>query len=386
MKSSFHRIAAWLTAIVLIALLATPIAALGVIDPNQAVSFSISYRVDGKPIQGVRFSVYQIASMNEQGSIRLTEPFSTLPVRLPDGNAEEEWRILATTLEGYIQSRQMMPTDVGTTDASGALSFPNEVERLPHGVYLVLGEPRTIGSTVYLPTPSIVMLPGIDALTQEWTYDIPIEPKTEIRNNPVLPEQPVYTMREVIKEWKDDGHQSARPSSITVQLLRNGILYDTVTLSEANQWHYTWEQLDNWASWTLTEQVPAGYTVTVEQKGITFLVTNTFGNDASNPSQTTGSDIQQSGSTPPGETSGTPPTTDASGASDTPTTSGTPGGSEVSDPSHPSTSVPGDRPQTTPDSPNLPQTGMLWWPVPVFAVVGCLCLMAGVLIARHHHE
>lgn len=386
MKSSFYRIAAWLTAIVLIALLATPIAALGVIDPNQAVSFSISYRVDGKPLQGVRFSVYQIASMNEQGSIRLTEPFSTLPVRLPDGNAEEEWRILATTLEGYIQSRQMTPTDVGTTDASGALSFPHKAERLPHGVYLVLGEPRTIGSTVYLPTPSIVMLPGIDALTQDWTYDIPIEPKTEIRNNPVLPEQPVYTMREVIKEWKDDGHQSARPSSITVQLLRNGILYDTVTLSEANQWHYTWEQLDNWASWTLTEQVPAGYTVTVEQKGITFLVTNTFGNDASNPSQTTGSDIQQSGSTPPGESSGTPPTTDASGASDTPTTSGTPGGSEVSDPSHPSISVPGDRPQTTPDSPNLPQTGMLWWPVPLFAVVGCLCLMAGVLIARHHHE
>lgn len=385
MKSSFYRIAAWLTAIVLIALLATPIAALGVIDPNQAVSFSISYRVDGRPLQGVRFSVYQIASMNEQGSIRLTEPFATLPVRLPDGNAEEEWRILATTLEGYIQSRQMTPTDVGTTDASGALSFPNEAERLPHGVYLVLGEPRTIGNTVYIPSPSIVMLPGIDALTQDWTYDILIEPKTEIRNNPVSPEQPVYTMREVIKEWKEDGHQSSRPSSITVQLLRNGILYDTVTLSEENQWHYTWDQLDNWASWTLTEQVPAGYTVTIEQKGIAFLVTNTF-NDASNPSQTTGSDIQQSGSTLPEESSGTPPTTDASGNPDTPITSDTPGGSDTSDPSHSSASVPGDRPQTTPDSPNLPQTGMLWWPVPLFAVVGCLCLMAGVLMARHHHE
>lgn len=375
MKSIFYRVSAWLTAIVLIALLVTPIAALDVIDPEQAVLFSISYRVDGRPLQGIRFSVYQIASMDAQGSIRLIAPFSELPVRLPDGNAVEEWRILATTLEGYIQSKQMTPTDVGTTDTSGALSFPHGVERLAHGVYLVLGESCTIGNTVYVPTPSIVMLPAIDALTQDWNYEITIEPKTEIRRIPTSSEQPVFTMREVIKEWKDDGHELSRPASITVHLLKNGIVYDTVTLSDENQWHYTWDQLDSWASWTLTEEVPSGYTVSIQQKGITFLVTNAYTSDSSEPSQTTGGGSDQPGSSSPGEISGTTVSSDL------------PGGSDATSPSsQPSSSVPGDHSQTSPDSPSLPQTGMLWWPVPMFAVGGCICLMAGVLIARHKHE
>jgi len=37
---------------------------------------------------------------------------------------------------------------------------------------------------------------------------------------------------------------------------------------------------------------------------------------------------------------------------------------------------------TTPTPPSLPQTGQLWWPVPVLAAAGLFCLVLGLLRRR----
>ncbi len=39
-----------------------------------------------------------------------------------------------------------------------------------------------------------------------------------------------------------------------------------------------------------------------------------------------------------------------------------------------------------PDEPKLPQTGMLWWPVPLLAAAGLLLLLAGVLAGRNEKK
>ena len=62
-----------------------------------------------------------------------------------------------------------------------------------------------------------------------------------------------------------------------VQLLRDGKVYDTVTLNEGNNWRHTWTGLDDDYTWRVVEyKTPEGYTVTVERQGITFVMTNTW--------------------------------------------------------------------------------------------------------------
>ena len=123
--------------------------------------------------------------------------------------------------------------------------------------------------------------------------------------------------------WDDDGNEASRPNYIVVQLLGNGEVVDTVVLSEQNNWEYTWEELDETVLWQVVERnVSDGYTVTVVQEGITFVVTNTK---------------------PPVE----------------------PG---------PSPSVPPD------DQPWLPQTGMLQWPVLALVGAGGLLVVIGLVV------
>lgn len=123
--------------------------------------------------------------------------------------------------------------------------------------------------------------------------------------------------RRALKIWKDEGNEDKRPQDVTVQLLCDGRIYEEQVLNASNNWSYTWEGLDAAHDWQLTEkEVPDNYTVTVTQQEITFTVTNT--ND--NP--------------PP------PP----------------------------------------PDEPTLPQTGMLWWPVPVLAGTGAVALFFGIFL------
>ena len=89
------------------------------------------------------------------------------------------------------------------------------------------------------------------------------------------------TERSVSKVWDDNDNQDGkRPASVSVNLYADSVLKDTVTLNEANQWTYTWEQLDkNKAGeeidYTVEEaDVPAGYAADISRSGNAFVITN----------------------------------------------------------------------------------------------------------------
>ncbi len=90
---------------------------------------------------------------------------------------------------------------------------------------------------------------------------------------PESPEEPHNVI--VNKVWNDNGH--VRPESITVHLLRDGVVYDTVTLNAAGNWSYAWANMDPGFSWTVEEEVPAGYTASysVDASGTVTTVVNT---------------------------------------------------------------------------------------------------------------
>ena len=91
---------------------------------------------------------------------------------------------------------------------------------------------------------------------------------------------PSKTKVQVTKKWDDANNQDGiRPASITVRLYKDGVPTDqTLELSEANQWHGTFENLDvNAAGKALNytvkeENVPEGYTLSIDDKDPAHLV------------------------------------------------------------------------------------------------------------------
>ena len=132
------------------------------------------------------------------------------------------------------------------------------------------------------------------------------------------------TKLRALKIWKKD-QKEKRPTSVTVELLRkdaNG----KVTVVDSQ----IWENLSSQASWSVSEkEVPSGYTVSIRQQGSTVMVTNT----AKNPEQTEN------------------------------------GGNN--------TGKPGQK---------LPQTGQLWWPLPLLLLAGVSCLMIGRVLRNSGDE
>ena len=78
----------------------------------------------------------------------------------------------------------------------------------------------------------------------------------------------------VQKRWVLD-NGGTRTNSVTVQLLRNGQVYSEATLNGRNNWVYTWENLDEDATWTVRESnVPSGFTSSVSHVSNFWIVTN----------------------------------------------------------------------------------------------------------------
>lgn len=80
----------------------------------------------------------------------------------------------------------------------------------------------------------------------------------------------------VNKVWDDDADADGiRPSSVDVQLLADGTVIDTVTLSEANSWRHTWSNLEVGPDYSVEEvNVPDGYEDSVTNAGMVWTITN----------------------------------------------------------------------------------------------------------------
>lgn len=110
---------------------------------------------------------------------------------------------------------------------------------------------------------------------------------TNTRDMDEAEDNPITTSLTVKKVWEDNDSVD-RPRAVTVQLYRAGESYgEIVTLSAANDWCYTWDNLDSSYTWTVTEvNVPVGYDMSVSNKGNSWIITNRK-NDPENPPKDT---------------------------------------------------------------------------------------------------
>lgn len=131
------------------------------------------------------------------------------------------------------------------------------------------------------------------------------------------------TSIEVMKIWKDSENKKSRPSEVTIELLRDGKSYDTVKLNVKNNWKYQWSDLSSENRWTIREKdTSSSYRVEYSKTGNKVYVINHYKK------------------------------TDISEKKD------------------------------TPKKTKLPQTGQLWWPVPILAIIGFAVWMIGWMKRR----
>ena len=261
----------------LLALLMLPITAYaaGSIDKTRDVTLTISYQDQDTPLTGAEFRIYLVATVAETGELTVTEAFKQFHVDIR-GKNDAAWRDLASTLEGYVLRDGVTATDSGTTGRDGKLSFPTGSKKLTQGLYLVLGQRHTQGGYRYDAAPFMVMLPSLDAEKNEWSYAVSVTPKYDRSG---VPSGSSTVTRKVLKVWDDAGNKELRPQEVVVQLLRDGAVYDTVTLNAENNWRHTWTGLKDRYTWTVVEKELKDYTVTVAREGTTFVVTNTYAPD-----------------------------------------------------------------------------------------------------------
>lgn len=285
--------------------------------------------------EGVYFHLYQVGTPDGDGWT-LTGQFDGYSVKLPERkDSAETWRSAAATLAAYAALDALTPDDTQATD-SGAVRFSG----LDAGLYLVAGEEHTQGNTTYTPVPAL--------LAVEEDLDVQMKSEEETTTPDPGGGDDDVTYR-VVKVW--EGGEEERRESVTVQLIRNGKPDRTVTLSDANSWSYTWISSPS-TNWQVAElDVPDGFVVSVDRENRVFTVTNTYEEEIPDEPSPGGGDPDE------------PDEPDEPG--------------EPDEPDIPDEPVPGGPGEPgEPSEPDLPQTGQLWWPVPVL-----LCVGAGFLIA-----
>ena len=234
---------------------------------EQACSLELEYSKDDAGFSGLEIRIYRVADLSGSGEYALCAPFDDLPVKIQGITSQKEWRDAADTLAAYAISGNMEPRQTGVTDSGGRVLF----SQLDWGIYLVLGTEAKRDGCVYRFENFCIFLPtpGTDG---SWEHAVRAKPKCTVTQEP---EEPGLCSYQVVKLWKDTGLRALRPEYITVDILQNGILRETVKLSADNGWCYSWTAPEDGSLWTVVERdVPDAYTVVITSSGTTFTLTN----------------------------------------------------------------------------------------------------------------
>lgn len=263
------RILRFAAALLMLCICLEPLSAhaLGTVDVAQKCSLRLEYSHSGIGFENLKIEIYRVAEVFTDGDYSLIAPFDQFPVKIHGVETQKEWRDAANTLAAYIDADRITPTRTGKTDGSGIVSFHG----LKTGLYLVKGlqvqeEEGTYGFEnfcIFLPTPA----DGVQ------NYDVYAKPKSIFTPKE---EEPEVAEFKVVKLWKDSGSRSSRPKNVSVDILKNGTLWKSVTLNQDNSWSYSWSAEKDGSSWSVVEKnVPSRYTVVISRSAGVFTVTNT---------------------------------------------------------------------------------------------------------------
>ncbi|MCM1544993.1 MAG: Cna B-type domain-containing protein [Ruminococcus sp.] len=254
-KESIKKIMLILMICVLMLSVSVPAFAQSEIDLSKKGSVSVSLRDGDKALASAEITLYQVANIIQKGSIyeySFVDSFAGCGLSTNDFSNDKA----AETLFKFVQSKKIIGISE-KNDANGIAVFSN----LPLGMYLAVQTGSVAGYADC--SPFLVSVP----LNQSgvFVYDVDATPKTDVVRLVDI---------SVKKVWNDDGKN--RPQSVTIELLKDDDVIETVVLSKKNSWRHTWKQLPYSDLWSVKEiNVPLDYTPTYKQSCMEFTVTNT---------------------------------------------------------------------------------------------------------------
>ncbi len=235
------------------------------VDTEKSSSLTIVYKAGEKLYSGLEIKTYRVADVSQDGVYTLSGDFKNYPVSIYNVRSQAEWRNISSTLAAYAVADKLETVSPAVTDSEGRVKYEN----LRPGMYLTLSVRYSSENEIVTFENVLSVLPRPDdsGVNQ---YDVTAYPKHE-KATPT--KQPVEY--KVVKQWKDAGESEERPSEVTVDILKDGVLQKTVELSSATNWSYTWEAPDDGSVWSSVERnIPKGYYVTSVENNKTFIITN----------------------------------------------------------------------------------------------------------------
>lgn len=329
-KKNRHVLCVLLLAMMLLSALCVPALAIDPMLPSSEIeggySLQVNFTTGGKPLEvanGVSMRMYKVATMtNAFAEFAYTDDFAPMASEI-DLNGQ--------TTESW---KDAVPVLAKFAEENGLTPYQERVVQtggvrfrpLPAGLYLLVFDRCLEEYRYFEMDPQLVSVPDRRPDSEEWIYNVVIEKKVEGNDRTDLID---ITVR---KKWDDEGWSSSRPKSISISLYADGVKKDTITLPRKENgktyWTYTWTKLDPAVKWTVEETKPANYTPQYEPaKGKLKKISATK--------------------------------------------------YEVE--------ITNYRPPKPPD-PNLPQTGLNWWPVALLAVSGMVLVFLGWLARRADEE
>ena len=286
------------------------------------------------PCAGIEVQLYHVANEGKNSKFILEDRFSQYPIGLTN-KTKDEWAGQAKALETYIHRDNVEADYTKQTDSSGKVSF----EQLPRGLYLVTAKVHEEDGYIYTSMPYFITIPG-KTVNGKRQYNVTTKAKYEIK--PVSDTMVDY---KIAKVWQDSNNKyQNRPENITVQLLRDGEVYQEVQLSEDNNWQYTWNDLSSKYQWEAIEKKKTkGYIVSVSKEESSIVIKNIYWGD----------DFYE-------ETTEKKPTTEKKHKKES-------------------------SKETTTEK-KLPQTGQLWWPLPFLVAGGVLCIGIGMIKQKREND
>lgn len=300
--------------------------------------------------------IYRIGSY-DGAEITLEDQFEDCPVSFGNYSASD-LSDAASTLE-TIALLQKTEYDTKMTDSNGEVTFTD----VRDGVYLVASRKFKSGDKTFNPTSSIVVMDSSQ------TADMTVYPKmTSVRTL-----DGYFERYQLMKVWENDQAMPVKPTKILVEIYSDLELYDTVELNAENGWTYSWE-VDVSSDWRIVEKdIPEGCTVVYRDDGRRYVVVNTYEDPTSPGAVTTAPVVADATDVITVSTNKRPVGGGNDDSSETAVTTVIPGSSVTAAASQ-------KPPAATTGGNKLPQTGQLWWPVPVMALLGLVLVGVGIRI------
>ena len=348
-----------------------------------------------KGIEGVQWLLFRVGEKN--GSVyMLTGDFAGYPVDLSKASTTSEVQNAANTLANYAKLDKLKALSEAASDENGSAVLTGVGE----GIFLVVGSEVIVENKKFIPASMLT------EFSEDQLKSGNINIYAKFSTEDITAETSEYGVEKI---WLN-AETRTLPESISVEIYKDNVLAETVTLNKENGWKYYWTG-DSRAVWNVKEtEIPDGCTVIYKEAGTVFRIENTYTDDSSlpdgydsgssdihtpddssNKDSATNSDnsgeiitSEADSHKPQGDSSNTEQITSEDNSSSKSSAVSSRDSSKPNDSKSDSVTGTGTGTGTGGGTTNtsLPQTGSLWWPVPIMAGAGLLLMAAGLRVSR----